>query len=357
MNPEVFPPTSEELGERLAELLAEARDAGLPFDVYTIGASREGRPLYAVAAGEGPVRVSITAGAHSDEPGGPLAAMTLIRWLLRDQEGRGWLARAAWRICPHVNPDGAERNAAWFREPPDIETYAHHVFREPPGEDVEFNYPAENQGRPARPENQAAASFLRSGGPYHLHFSLHGMAYAEGAWWLIGKDWVDRTKGLRERLASLFARKEWGVHDIERRGEKGFTRIERGFSTTPTSTAMREFFLGENDPETAQLFLPSSMEFVQSLGGDPLVMVSELPIFRLHGGGEIPDPPGQDTPFLSFRGRLKEAQKQLQSGNSEPLRDLVREFDVRPVSFAKQAETLVEAVIAAAQFIEEKQLS
>ena len=69
------------------------------------------------------------------------------------------------------------------------------------------------------------------------------------------------------------------LHDDARTGEKGFRRIERGFSTCPNSTAMREHFLARGEPETAGRFRPSSMEFMRALGGDPLTLVSEIPHF------------------------------------------------------------------------------
>lgn len=317
-----------------------------------IGTSRQGRPLLGVMVGSGPLRVSITAGAHSDEPAGPLAALALLHALTTTDRGRVLLTRTTWLICPHVNPDGALLNDHWLADPPDPMRYLRHVFREPPGDDVEFNYPSEDPGaRGPRPENAAVAAFLREGAPFHLHASLHGMGFAEGAWWLIGSEWVDRTAPLRQRIAAIFEQHHAGFHDIDRHGEKGFTRIGRGFSTTPTSTAMKEFFLREKDPVTARLFLPSSMEFVRSLGGDPLVMVSELPLFRLRGVEALAGPPVEPTPYQRFRPRLKEAQQQLLAGNRAPAEALFREFDVRPVPFPQQIRIIHESLFASVEFL------
>jgi hypothetical protein len=44
---------------------------------------------------------------------------------------------------------------------------------------------------------------------------------------------------------------------------------------------MKEHFIGLNDSRTARLFLPSSTEWIQSLGSDPLCVVSELPLFLI----------------------------------------------------------------------------
>ena len=300
-----------------------------------IGTSVGGRPIFGIEAGTGPFRISVTAGAHSDEPAGPLAALALAESL-----DPHLLKRTTWRICPHVNPDGAERNAAWFAEPPDPICYARHAFREGPGDDVEFNYPpVVREARSPRPENETVARFLRAGAPYDFHISLHGMGFAEGAWWLIGRDNVEATAKLRPKLERLFTDAGFPLHDVDRGGEKGFFRIAPGFGTTPTSVAMREFFQQQGDLATGALMLPSSMEFVQSLGGKPVVMVSELPIFMIKGD------------YFEFRRRFAEARTQLASCDEEPLRKLLAEFQVRAVPFATQVEVLRKAVLETVDFL------
>ncbi len=342
-------PTAREIESRLIALASAASNASCTLKTSVVGSSREGRAIHGIIIGEGPLHVSITAGAHSDEPGGPLAALALADWLVRQPELR---SKTTWRICPHVNPDGAEVNAAWFAEPPKLDSYVESVHRDLPGEDVEFNYPAPTDSpKTPRKENIAVADFLREGAPYHLHASLHGMGFAEGAWWLIGEKWAARTGALRGSLRAHFQSLDIGVHDIERNGDKGFTRIERGFSTTPTSLAMRDYFLREGDTETADLFLPSSMELVESFGGDPLVMVSEIPIFRIHGGGEFPDPPGDDTPFMRFRPRLRQLKSTAGAGATADLANLFKEFDVRPVPFSTQVKAIAGGVLLAVEFL------
>src|SRR5690606_3559887 len=125
-----------------------------------IGLSRAGRPLYGLVVGDGSAHCSITAGAHADEPAGPMTAMLLAEWLAGEtQAAREFRQQFTFRICPQVNPDGAEANREWFAPIPDFLTYLRHVKREGPGDDIEFGYPG--GGRSAmRPENQAVAGFL-----------------------------------------------------------------------------------------------------------------------------------------------------------------------------------------------------
>ncbi|MCB2154712.1 peptidase M14 [bacterium] len=305
--------------------------------VQTIGQSRQGLPLFGLTVGSGPIRVSITAGAHADEPVGPRTAVYLAAEMaVGDLPWARQLAeRCTFWIAPHVNPDGDLRNANWQEAPGDFEACMKHVHRELPGDDVEFNYPRSEDDEEARPENLAVAKFLRSAnGPFDLHLSLHSMGVAEGAWFLICREWVERARnaGMLERLANIAGRHGVGLHDMERHGEKGFSRIAPGFCTTPRSDAMREFFLEQNDLETAALFRPSSMEFVQSLGGDPLCLVSEMPYFILRAA-ESSDEPLDSRPYFRLRAQLPHVRAALEHGDENPLDEVVKEFGIEPMSW------------------------
>ncbi len=243
-------------------------------DVAVIGASREGRHLYGVRLGTGERRVSIIAGCHADEPVGPMTAQALPALLQR--EFPELLERYVFHIVPQMNPDGAARNRAWFADRPGLAAYLQHAVRELPGDDIEFGF---GEGDAVRPECRAAQDFLAPCAPFAAHFSLHGMAFAEGAWCLICPEWTERAAEFMNDVAGLCARVEVPLHDVDRKGEKGFNRLREGFSTTPNSRAMKEFFLERNDAGMAGRFMPTSMEWIRSSGGDPLCIVTELPLF------------------------------------------------------------------------------
>lgn len=282
----------------IAEILAENLPTPPPGAV--IGASREGRPIAGHVFGNGPRRVSLIGGCHADEPVGPAMLRRLCAWLATLPPGHPVLAATTFYIVPHVNPDGEATNAAWSDttlpsidhagEPDrayDLALYLRHVTREPPGEDLEFGFPRSADDTGARPEARAVAAFLAAGAPFSLHGSFHGMGFAPGPWFLIERGWIDRTAALRDRLRARVREMGYGLFDIDRRGEKGFTRIDEGFTTRPDSRAMVAFFEERNDAATAALFRPSSMEYVRSLGGDPFTLVSEMPLFvRPAGFGE-----------------------------------------------------------------------
>ena len=271
-------------------LLADTADR--PRHGTEIGRSREGRPIEAWRLGRGRHHLSLIAGCHADEPVGPLTLRRLLAFLQALPAADPLNDEYSWFVVPDVNPDGAQRNAPWVErtvptltadgvpgEGYDLRAYALGVERELPGDDVEFGFPRTARDAGGRPENRAVADFLAPGAPFALHGTLHGMGIAPGPWFLLEPAWIERTAALRETLRRRVKAMGLALLDVDRGGEKGFSRIDEGFSTRPDSVAMRDHFLARDEPATAALFRPSSMEFVRQLGGDPLTFVSEMPLF------------------------------------------------------------------------------
>ena len=175
----------EDIAFRDAVAVRDCLEAQPGLHVSKIGESRNGQPLFGYVAGSGPRLVSITAGCHADEPVGPMTAQALPR-LLRVHAPH-LLEAFTFRVAPQMNPDGADLNRAWFSTCPDFQAYLAHTVRELPGDDVEFGF---SEGPEARPECRAAIPFLWHHGPVVAHFSLHGMAWAEGMWFLINAPWM-----------------------------------------------------------------------------------------------------------------------------------------------------------------------
>jgi hypothetical protein len=311
-----------------------------PPSLHPIGRSREGREILGGILGRGALHISLIGGCHADEPVGPAMLRRLSAFLAALPPDDPLLTGATWYLVPHVNPDGEARNTAWseITLPAadhrgagdgiyDLALYLRHAVRERPGDDVEFGFPRGARGEDdleARPENRAVASFLTAGAPFHLHGSFHGIAFATGPWFLIEPAWAGRTgrmrQALRERVRSL----GYELFDVDRGGEKGFRRIDEGFSTRPDSVSMRRFFEERGDPATAALFRPSSMEYVRSLGGDPLTLVSEMPLFlRPLEEGETGRP--DDPLFRAWLADGSDEEAGQRSGaRGMPIRDQMR---------------------------------
>ena len=293
-------------------------EAGHHAAVRTIGISEQGRPVLGAVIGTGNRHATLIGGAHADEPVGPETLRLLIVSATRPEAALAAVLRQ-WRlwVVPHVNPDGELANRAWIERWPSVDAFLGHVLREPPGRDLEFGFPS------MRPENAAVAAFMARAAPVRLHASLHGMAFAEGAALLIERGWVTRTARLRRAFSAAAAACGVGLHDEDRRGEKGFHYVRPGFATTPTGAAMRAHFRDAGDPETAALFHDSSMEHVaRSAPGpeSPLCLVTEVPLFRAarRPGG-----------YAALRVRLPELTMRAQRG--APVTDELARFGVEPV--------------------------
>lgn len=296
---------------------------------HEIGRSEEGRLLYGVVLGTGPRTVSLIAGNHADEPVGPETLRAFVLGAPRRAALAPLLARYRFVIVPHTNPDGEARNREWMARWPDLRAFLRHADREPPGRDLEFGFPA------MRPENRAVAEFLRAHAPMALHMSLHGMAFAEGGMLLIERHGCgDRSGRLRARFASAVRDAGLSLHDHNRKGEKGFFYIEPGFTTTPEGTAMRAHFMALGEPAMADRFQDSSMEFVRSLGGDPLCLVTELPLFVIPPAENRV--PGLPENYLAFKKQL--AELRLQPSFVEDLMEGLQRFAPRPLALQTAME-------------------
>lgn len=303
------------LEKRLPAILATL--SASPDGGQVIGRSRGGREIRAYRFGTGDTRVSLLGGCHADEPVGPRLLRHLCGYLASLPGDDAALRSYEWWVIPHINPDGAEANAPWQSGDPaeyEITAYLQHAVRELPGDDIEFGFPRDFDDAAARPENRAAHDWWRSaGGPYSLHVSLHGMSIAGGPWFLIEPAWEYRYGHLRERCLSRVEEMGYEAHDVERRGEKGFYRLGRGFCWRPDSRHMWRHFLERGDAETARRFRPSSMETIRSLGGDPLTLVSEMPLFITPGVGVDIGPP--DHAAIQWREWIDSWRVQLQKGD------------------------------------------
>lgn len=288
-----------------------------------MGRSEGGRLIYGVILGNGKKTVSLLAGAHSDEPVGPETLRYFITETLKNKEDFAELFHEfRFLIVPHINPDGEAENQTWIKQWPNVSAYFQHVFRELPGRDVEFGYPT------MRIENIAVSELIKRYAPISLHFSLHGMGFSDGLMLLIEKHWIDNTEKLRQRFAEYSRGLGFGLHDHDRNGEKGFQYIGAGFTSTPEGSAMRKYFNELEDKLTAKLFHDSSMEFVRKLGGDPLSIVTELPLFLIEKEVEQPEP-GLPKAYLAFKEKHQGIREKLLQG--EPIDNILREFKVRPL--------------------------
>jgi hypothetical protein len=345
---------SEELCDRMETLLGSRP---IPLERgEELGRSREGRPVRGFRFGGGDLRVSLLGGCHADEPVGPRLLRRLASYLEELRDDDPLLTRYEWWLIPHINPDGAKRNRSWQNDHApsyDLAEYLASAVRELPGDDVEFGFPRDPGDDEARPENRAAYDWWRSAdAPFGLHVSLHGMAFAAGPWFLVEAEWRDRVELLKARCRARTHELGYRLHDVEREGEKGFFRIEPGFCTRPDSRYMRDHFIARGDPETAGRFRPSSMETICSFGGDPLTLVSEMPLFITPGVGERLGPP--DPEAQEWRSRIERWRQELAAdGDGAAITREARRRGLKPMPVRDQMILQWTLICAGIQQVEE----
>jgi hypothetical protein len=132
------------------------------------------------------------------------------------------------------------------------------------------------------------------------------------------------------------------LHDHDRGGEKGFDYLGPGFTTTPRGEAMRTHFLSNGDPETASLFHDSSMEFVRSVGGDPLCLVTELPLFLVDAPLAAEPIAGRPEVYLRFKEVLPQAK--LAAANQRPIEPFLDDFQISAVPAAQASRMQMEVI-------------
>lgn len=292
-----------------------------------IGESEEGRPIIGIQVGLGNRNISMMAGAHADEPVGPATLRLLSEQLIQNTSAfEDLLDKFRLFIIPHINPDGEIRNQPWIEQWPDPNAMILHRIRELPGRDIEFGYPD------MRVENKAASSWWQNHAPFEMHINLHGMSISEGALLLIDRYSVDHTRELQQNFHKYIQSTGLGFHDHDRQGEKGFTRIGKGLATTPESHKMREYFETQQDHTTAAAFHQNSMEFIRSLGGNPLSLVTEFPLFKLPSTAY--ESPGNPENYFKLQKELPDIQNTLQQGKSTHALEKAYQLETIPLDQA-----------------------
>lgn len=329
-----------------------------------LGRSRGGRAVVGYRFGTGPSRVSLIAGCHADEPLGPELLRRFVSQLLALPAEHPTFGARTWWIVPHANPDGEVRNMDWAgslfddaANTPEISgvdpiEYLRSATREPPGDDVEFGFPRDDHDADARPENAAIVRWWKTDPtPFDLHVSLHGMSVAGGPWFLVDAAWADRCEAFRERCRSKVLELGYRMHNVRRTDDKGFDFIAPGFATRPDSRRMAAHFRASGDVETADLFRPSSMETVRALGGDPLTLVTEMPLFIAPDlAGETPS---TDADRARWSDRMTEWRTQLVSGKAEAaVRADIKASGLRPMSLRDQLTLQWATVVAGLELVD-----
>lgn len=109
-------PTNEAVAATLAKLAKQSRGR---IEVRDIGATNEGRPVWAARVGHGPVRIQYVTQQHGNEPLGTPAAIEFLRTVgLPNSHWHRWLlSRVTVDVVVRANPDGHVRDWRYNFDP------------------------------------------------------------------------------------------------------------------------------------------------------------------------------------------------------------------------------------------------
>ena len=107
---------------------------------------------------------------------------------------------------------------------------------------------------------------------------------------------------------------------------------------------MRDHFLARGDDEMAARFRPSSMETIRALGGDPLTLVTKMPLFLTPGVGDEVGPP--DRAAEEWKARIGGWRARLPGPKEKgaAIRDEATAAGLRPMPVTLQWEAILAGI-------------
>lgn len=179
----------------VAELDASSKELASCYpesvELFSIGTSRAGHPIYCLKIGNGPKHALMFACPHPNEPIGAMTVEYFSRVLAEHPEFTRETGYT-WYLIKCVDPDGTKRNEGWFKGPFTLRNYAEHYYRPAMEEQVEWTFPIDYKNlhfHAPIPETQALMKLIDEVRPEFM-YSLHNAGFG-GVFWYISKNRPD----------------------------------------------------------------------------------------------------------------------------------------------------------------------
>ena len=177
--------TVDEMDENSKRLAANYPETT---EIFEIGKTRGGCPLYCLKIGDGPKNALAFGLPHPNEPIGAMMLEYLSAELAKskaliDAIGYTWYIVKAWDV------DGAKLNEDWFKGPYNIYNYASNFFRPAGHQQVDWTFPIDYKElhfHDTLPETVAMMNLIDQVKPSFI-YSLHNAGFG-GAYWYITKE-------------------------------------------------------------------------------------------------------------------------------------------------------------------------
>ena len=262
--------TVDELNEssrRLAE--------GYPglVDLFQIGCSKAGEPIYALRVGDGDFKAIFIGFPHPNEPIGSLTIEFLSRKLAEDDDFRRKLNFTCYFIKV-ADVDGVRLNEGWFKLKYDTVTHMLNFYRTPGYKQVEWTFPVNyktlNWSKPA-PETRAIMNLIDRVKPDFL-YSLHNSAF-RGAYFYVSEPCPE----LYPKLQSLVKSQRLPLHLGEPEAPY-MKKLADGVFLLSSIEKIYDFYEKHSDRDPASIINhgASSVDYVRSVS-DAFSIICEMP--------------------------------------------------------------------------------
>ena len=167
--------TVDELNESSFELKRKYPDT---VDLFEIGRSTDGEPIYCLKLGNGKLKALLYAFPHPNEPVGSLM-VDYISWKLAESRELMKLFDYTWFIIKVADVDGARLNEGWFKKPYSFLEYILNYYRPAGNQQVEWTFPIDYKtlkfDSPI-PETKALMNIIEQEKPIFI-YSLHNAGF------------------------------------------------------------------------------------------------------------------------------------------------------------------------------------
>ena len=261
------------------ELKASARQLADRYpsivEALPVGHSRQGDPIEAIKIGNGPKKALLFAMPHPNEPIGSMMLEYLSLRLAEDKKLRESLGYT-WYLIKCIDPDGTRLNEGWFKGPFSIGNYAHHFYRPPSFQQVEWTFPIDYKTlhfHDPLPETQALMALIEQVRPDFI-YSLHNAGFG-GAYFYISEE----APPLYEPFYKLVESQDLPLHLGEPEMPWAVAYASAIFKV-PLATESYDFLEEQigGDPAEVLKMGTASFDYAKSFC-DPFCLVCEMPYF------------------------------------------------------------------------------
>lgn len=244
--------------------------------VEIVGESRKHHPLYCLKIGSGSQTALMYGCPHPNEPIGCMMLEQLSRMLCEQEAFLNQLDTTFYMIKA-IDPDGLKLNEGWLKGPFTYANYASHFFRPNTTQQVEWTFPIsykEYEFHEPIPETQAIMNLMERLRPDFV-YSLHNASFGGVYFYVSHYD-----KELIEKLPNAAKRVDLPLNlgEPECAFSKTFASAVYEYLR---STQYYDYYEANlpGDPASYMIGGGSSLDYMQSISPDTLVMMCEEPYF------------------------------------------------------------------------------